>query len=88
MPRVLADEDVVSFGSPYVNVGSIKKPNPCQFRLLPSGAPTPDAVPATQAAQPMPVAGRGVVDLTEVPLLTPHYRFTQFALLHLVLTTR
>ena len=71
VPRALAEDDVVSFGSPYVNVGSIKKPNPCQFRLLPAGASMPGAVPATQPARTMPAAGGGIVDLTEVLHIVP-----------------
>ena len=61
VPRALEEQDVVSFGAPFVTVAATKKPNPCQYRLQPT------AMPKLEPTQPtMTAVGRPVVDLSEV----------------------
>ena len=69
VPRALAEDDTVSFGSPYVNVAERgKQPNPCQYKLHYStdALPATQPSPAPEAARQMTTTSRRVVDLTEV----------------------
>ena len=65
MPHTLNEGDTISLGSPYLDVGQLKQPNPCQYTLHPANLqPVPTAAAAAQMAH------RGqVFDLTEVLFL-------------------